>query len=130
MARLISAKGVTAGGTIGSPMEGMKWVVKWALVVLHTGTTTGNRFASMFLYPANNSNNAGVQIAYTGLTSSTSATIAGIGSVINQTGGNVANLTQYYQYPEIFAIDVIQLNVELQSGDTVDYYILVQEEAS
>jgi lipid-binding SYLF domain-containing protein len=127
MARLISAKGVAAGGNIGSPPQGMKWIVKWVLLLLHTGTGSGTRSASILISFAN-AGNFGLFIAFTGSQTGVSSTFSAVGTV----GPNVAasSNTQFSQFPEIFAVDVINLQVNLISGDTVDYYILVEEVSS
>jgi hypothetical protein len=122
MARLISATGVTAGGTIGSPMEGMKWIVKYALVTLNTGTGSGTRSASLIVQRSGISYLAETLASIS--TSSTSVNYSAIGDVINS-----AN-TIFYEFPEIYAIDVVQFNITLISGDTASYYLLVEEASS
>jgi hypothetical protein len=128
MSRLISAQGVTANETIGSPAPGMKWIVKWALVLLHTGTGSGSRSATLVVVRASNAYNRGAILAGSGVQTGTSTTYAGTGEVTSNQEGS--DSTVYYDYPEIFSIDSIELIVSLISGDTVDYYILVEEASS
>jgi hypothetical protein len=127
MARLISQTGLPGSQNIGSPQEGTKWVVKWALVVLHTSTTTGSRAAAIEIARAGIGPNL-LTIAYVS-GSGTSNTYYGVGDITNNGGGG-AQLVQFYGFPEVFAVDIIQLNYQGLSGDTVDYYIMVEEEAS
>jgi hypothetical protein len=134
MARLISQTGLTSPVNVGSPQEGMKWIVKWALVVLHTSTTTGSRQAAVVVIRGNNSINNGAILADTTSQSGTSTTYAGYGDVISGTIYSVPTAqTQFYQFPEVFAADIVTLasnQTVLQSGDTVDYYIMVEEAPS
>jgi len=128
MAKLLSGKGVTTNVTIGGPPQGMKWIVKYALIVLHTGTGTGSRQADIRISLAR----AGVYssnvplLANTGSISSTSTAASALGYPIN-VSASPGQLTIFYQFPEIYAVDSIYLNANLISGDTVDYYIMVEE---
>ena len=131
MARLISAKGLTNSQNIGSPQPGMKWIVKWALVVLHTSSNTGSRDATIGIIRGGNPQNDGTVLATTTAQTSTNAEYAGLGDVSNQNlYSPPTSTTQFYQFPEIFAADILVLVAQLQAGDTVDYYIMVEEEAS
>jgi hypothetical protein len=131
MARLISAKGVTAAGNIGSPQQGMKWIVKWAIIMLHTGSGSGTRSGLIMVNRANNSYLAsGPILANTGNITATSSAIVGVGDVTSQFATNVSSTVIFYQFPEIFSIDVLQTQVTLISGDTYDYYVLVEEASS
>jgi hypothetical protein len=133
MARLISQKGQTANVTIGSPQQGMKWIIKWAVVILHTGTGTGSRNVTLAINRGNTGalgqENPGPVIANTGTQTGTSTTYSGIGDVSPQ-GFYSGQLIQFSQFPEVYAIDVIQSFVSLVSGDTYDYYILIEEASS
>jgi hypothetical protein len=133
MARLISAKAQTSGGAIGSPQNGTKWVVRWAMVLLHTGTGSGTRSVDLYVNRANVYNTsggitAGPFLAMTGSQTATSANIQGTGDVTNSQNANT--FVVYQQFPEIYAVDVIWSQATLISGDTFDYYIMVEEVAS
>jgi hypothetical protein len=129
MARLISAKAQTAGGAIGSPQNGTKWVVKWAMVILHTGTGSGTRQVNIVVMRGNiQLNLSGTLLAGTPSSTATSANITGAGDVVTQV--NTGLVTVYQQFPEVYAVDVIQAYATLISGDTFDYYVLVEEASS
>jgi hypothetical protein len=128
MARLISQTGLTAATNLGSPQEGMKWVVKWALIVMHSSSTSGTRQAYLTIVRANNQYSLGPTLATVGSQTATSGTFIGTGDVTDNQ--NTQYPVTFYQFPEVFAIDVIRLNATLVSGDTVDYYILVEEVSS
>jgi len=135
MARLISAKGITANGItqIGMPMPGTKWKVKWVVVVLKTGTGSGSRSANLFV-SRGNVGNFGPFLAATGTQTGTDTEYNAIGDVAIFTTSNPAYFsslfTTYYQFPEVFATDSINLAAVLIAGDSVNYYIMVEEEAS
>jgi hypothetical protein len=133
MARLISQTGLTANTTIGSPQEGTKWIVKWAVLFLITSSTTGNRSAYLFVKRANNAYLSGPLLGGINPTTGTSTVIvsASEGSTQYYGGGfPLAIFNSLYQFIEVYAVDTIQLVVSLQSGDSVDYYILVEEAPS
>ena len=130
MARLISATGVNENVTVGSPQEGMKWIVKWALVILHTGSGTGTRNATLVIARANTGalgqENPGPVIANTNDQTGTSTTYSGVGDVSPVAFYN-GQLIQFSQFPEVFATDVIQTFTQLVSGDIYDFYVMVEE---
>jgi hypothetical protein len=128
MARLISQTGQTASVTIGSPQQGTKWVIKWALIVLHSSATTGTRQAYLVIVRGNNPYEIGPVLATSGNQTGTGGTFIGTGDVTSNQ--NTQYSVTFYQFPEAFAIDVIMLSATLVSGDTVDYYILVEEAPS
>jgi hypothetical protein len=130
MARLISAKGQTSAGAIGSPQNGTKWVVKWAMVILHTSSTSGTRQAVLYVnradvFVTSGGITAGPFLATTGSQTATSANISGTGDVVSSQNANTSVV--YQQFPEIYAVDVIYSIVTLVSGDTYDYYVMVEE---
>ena len=125
MAKLLSGKGLTATTNIGSPPQGMKWIVKWVLLVLHTGSTTGSRSGAIVAGRANYGINVGTLLAFTGGQTGTDATYYGVGDVTNSAPANF--LVEFYAFPEVFSTDVIQLVYSGQNGDTVDYYIMIEE---
>jgi hypothetical protein len=131
MARLLTQQGLTANTTIGSPAQNMKWIVKWAMVVCHSGSGTGTR--DPYIYLARGGVTAGtgtgILLALTGSQTATNSTFYGNGDVINNSG-QFTNVLVFSQFPEVFAIDVIELQWNSVSGDTVDYYILVEEASS
>ena len=127
MAKFLMGKGITKNTIIGSPPKGFKWILKWAMITLYTSTTTGSRTTYLNYILVSNSPYSGCFTLAQISTSSTQIIVSGIGGVINQIGCGATSLIQYYQYPEIFDNGEIFLNPVLQSGDTVDYYIMVEE---
>jgi hypothetical protein len=126
MARLISQKGLTANTTIGSPQEGFKWIVRWALVVLHTSSTTGTRYVTLGVVRGGNTSDAGADLATTEAQTGTSTTYVGTGEVVNPQL-YTSYSTIFYTYPEIFSTDIVYLFGAFISGDTADYYMMVEE---
>jgi hypothetical protein len=131
MARLLTQQGLTANTTIGSPAQNMKWIVKWAMIVLHTGSGTGTRNPFIYIARAGITANtgSGILLATAGSQTSTNGTFYGNGDVVNN-GAEFTNLLVFSQFPEVFAVDVIGLWWNSVSGDTVDYYIMVEEASS
>jgi hypothetical protein len=120
---LLSQTGVTSALNIGSPPAGMKWIVKWTLAILNTGTGTGTRYVQINVQRANI--NIGPSLANTGSTTGTSIMISGTGDVTdNQTA---TTSVVYQQFPEIYSMDNIFAQVSLISGDYYDYYIMVEQ---
>jgi hypothetical protein len=128
MARLITEAGFAGNVVIGSPQEGMKWIIIYAVIVLHTSATSGTRNAYLTVQRGGNSVDVGPILANTGNVTLTSANFSAIGDVTQSTQGNA--LTIYYQYPQVYAVDSIALFTTLISGDTVDVYLMVEEGSS
>jgi hypothetical protein len=128
MARLISAKGQTGNVVIGSPQEGMRWILKYVVVLLHTSSTSGSRSAYLTIERGGNSVDVGPILATTGSVSGVSATFSASGDVTQTGSGNSSTI--WYQYPEAYAVDILALFVNLITGDTVDYFIMVEEASS
>jgi hypothetical protein len=130
MAKLLTGKGLTTNVNIASPPAGMKWVVKWAMTILHAGSTTGSRYVTIVIDRMSTGSlgqeNPGPIIANTNGQTGTNITYSAIGDVSPQ-GFYNGGLTQFSQFPEVFSTDLIQTFTTIPAGDTYDYYILVEE---
>lgn len=123
MLRVLSASGLTASANLNQPNVGYKWKIIMAQIKLTTGTGTGSRSAvlgvvgyqSLFMYP----------YLASASSSTASSSSGGTGGVAGANPGQT-NLS-WNAFTEIRSADLVQCNVSLVSGDTVSYYLLVDE---
>jgi len=121
--RVLTATGLTASADLPQPNVGYKWRILSAQVQLTTGTGTGSRSANL------NVVGNGSLFNYPLLASVSSSTAS---AVYGGTGGTAGaspsdTNTSWYNFPEIRAVDQVKCIVSLVSGDTVAYYLLVDE---
>lgn len=120
---MLTATGLTASANLNQPNVGYKWKIIMAQIKLTTGTGTGSRSAellvigdnSLFSYP----------YLASASTSTASASVGGTGGVAGENPSQTN--TSWTAFPEIRSIDQVQCNVNLVSGDTASYYLLVDE---
>ena len=123
MLRLLTASGQTASGNLSQPNVGYKWRILAAILSITTSSTTGTRSASLVIYLGSPPTPFPVLASVS--TSSVSSVTTGTGGP-NTPNGSASNTT-WYMYPEMRAADVIKLSVSLQTGDTAEYFLLVDE---
>ena len=123
MLRVLTATGLTASADLAQPNVEYKWKVIYAQLLLKTGTGSGSRNANLsivgngylFAYPLLASVSSSTASAETGGSGGTAGA--------NPSDGN----TSWTAFPEIRAVDQISCGMTLVSGDTVSYYVLVDE---
>lgn len=127
MIRTLTVKGATAGVQVGVPPPGFRWRVLSAVVVLNGSATVGARSANLNLGPMYQSQSAAnltLAITSQGSTSA-STTSTGIGGT--SPAGAADTVTTWTAFPILSRADQIFLSVTLQSGDTVNAYLVVDE---
>jgi hypothetical protein len=122
--RKFSGSGLTALGQTFSPASGLKWKVLGAYVVLHTSATSGSRFVYMF-QDLNKANIGGTEIVNTGSFSTVSSSI--IAPLSQTNSSTVSTFVSQGTDMYITEFDQITISGSLISGDTVDYYFVVEE---
>lgn len=129
MIRRTGLTGVTANTLVGTPTNGYRWRILGAVVVLNGSATVGARSANLNIGRDNYNGtqtyaNETVAITTQGSTSA-STTTQGIGTV--SPAGAATTVTQWSQFPEVTSFDTLYLSVSLQSGDTVDVFVVYEE---
>lgn len=123
MLRVLTATGLTASADLAQPNVGYKWKILSAQIQLTAGTGTGSRSASLNVVGKSSLFN------YPLLASVSSSTASSVsGGTGGTAGANPSDAnTTWYAFPEIRATDVVECIMSLVSGDTVAYYVLVDE---
>jgi hypothetical protein len=124
--RLLTGNGLTANpGNLG-PDVGMKWKIIYAQIVITAGSGTGTRQA-LLVYSAYNQGSTGSPYGLYLINSGTSSgSVTGQGGILST--GN-SPVTVWNDYPILEHTGVISFNNQLISGDSLNYTILVDEEA-
>lgn len=123
MLRLLTASGQTASANLPQPNVGYKWKILAAIISIDTSSTSGTRTAQLGVILGSSS------LAYPVLVSLSTSSVSALVTVTggpNAPNGSASNTT-WYMYPEMRAADVVKLSVSLITGDTVSYYLLVDE---
>ena len=124
--RLLTGNGLTANPDNLSPDVGMKWKIIYAFCIVNAGTGTGTRQMIIYYSPFNQGP-IGIPYALELVNTGTSTgSIAGQGGIIGSANSQV---TVWNDYPILEHSGVISIGVTLVAGDTVNYTILVDEEA-
>ena len=123
MIRVFQVSGNTAGITL-SPGNFWKWRMLYAVIVLHTSSTSGTRTLSMYV-------TRGLNYSEHLLTSISESTVSSdfysVGDVAAQGAGSNGAVYQWAAFPEFIAKDTINVTGTLVTGDTFDYMIVVEE---
>lgn len=123
MLRLLTASGQTASGNLSQPNVGYKWRILSAILSLSSSSTAGTRTAQLGIIMGSSTLAFPVLVSLSSDTVSTVSTATGGPNAPNASATN----TIWYMYPEMRSADVVKLSVSLQTGDTVEYYLLVDE---
>ena len=123
MLRLLTASGQTASGNLVQPNAGYKWRILAAIISIDTSSTTGTRTAQLGIVLGSSSRPYPVLVSMSTSTVSGTVTVTGGPNAPNASATN----TDWRVYPEMRAADVVNLSVSLITGDTVSYYLLVDE---
>ena len=123
MLRVLTATGLTASAYLAQPNVGYKWRILSAQIELTTGTGTGSRSANLNVVGNGSLFNYPLLAAVS--SSTASAVYGGTGGTAGALSGDTN--TTWYNFPEIRAADQVECIVSLVSGDTVAYYVLVDE---
>lgn len=122
----ISFSGLTANN-MWAPPSGKKWVIKAAYLELVTGTTTGSRSAYLVVNRGTSYSTL-LQSEILANTGSFSTASSSVSAALSGTGVSQATATTTkYSDVEISHADRIGLHMTIQSGDTVNLMLLVDE---
>lgn len=130
--RIISGNSLNATKNY-TPKKGKKWIIKRILVTLTTSATSGTRSLTVYVFMPNASpNNVGPILIASGNITAVSTSWSGIYQkwINPYSGGSISNATGAYSYDtpeEVSYYDEIRVAAALQSGDTFDVYIQVDE---